>query len=117
MPVWTVRLTAAATADFENILRWTVEHFGEAQARTYSETISSALTDLTGGPTVIGVKRRGEILRGICTLHVSRNHRKGRHFILFRATQKRGGEVIEVLRILHDAMEFVRHLPSADESP
>jgi len=29
---WTVRLTAAGEADFEEILRWTIEQFGEAQA-------------------------------------------------------------------------------------
>ena len=62
---WTVRLTAAAEADFEENLRWTVDQFGEAQARIYAGTISAALNDLAAGPTVVGAKKRDDILRGL----------------------------------------------------
>ena len=51
---WPVRLTAAAEADFEDILRWTVGQFGKAQARVYAATLSAALEALTAGPTVPG---------------------------------------------------------------
>ena len=60
---WPVRLTAAAEADFEEILRWTVDQFGEAQARIYAGTVSAALNDLAAGPTVIGAKKRDDILK------------------------------------------------------
>ncbi len=86
---WTVRLTAAAEADFEDILRWTVGRFGEAQARIYAETLSAALNDLG---------------------------RKGSHFVMFRVGRAPDREVIEVLRLLHDAMDLQRHLPPAEES-
>ena len=33
---WQVRLTAVAEADFQDILRWTLDHFGAAQARAYA---------------------------------------------------------------------------------
>ena len=112
---WTVRLTAAAEADFEEILRWTVDQFGEAQARIYAETISAALNDLAAGPTVVGARKRDDILKGIFTLHVARKGRKGRHFVMFRVGRAPDREVIEVLRLLHDAMDLQRHLPTAEE--
>lgn len=112
---WTVHLTAAAEADFEEILRWTVDQFGEAQARIYAETISAALKDLAAGPTVVGARKRDDILKGIFTLHVARNSRKGRHFVMFRVGRAPDDDVIKVLRLLHDAMDLQRHLPPADE--
>jgi len=113
---WAVRLTAAAEADFEEILRWTVAEFGEAQARTYAETLSAALNDITAGPTVLGAKKRDDILKGLFTIHVARMGRKGRHFVMFRVGRAPDQDVIEVLRFLHDAMDLQRHLPPADES-
>lgn len=73
---WTVRLTAAAEADFRDILRWTVEQLGETQARVYAETLSAALEALTAGPTVIGVKARDDIAKGPFALHLARQGRK-----------------------------------------
>ena len=49
---WRVRLTAAAAADLQNILRWTTGHFGETQARLYGDTLARALELLTEGPRV-----------------------------------------------------------------
>ena len=108
---WTVRLSAAAEADYRQILRWTMENFGSAQARSYAGTLSSALQALNAGPSIIGVKARPEIGDNIHTLHVARNGRKGRHFVMFRVGSIQGGDVIDVLRLLHDAMELERYLP------
>jgi len=113
---WPVRLAAAAEADFQDILHWTVGQFGEAQARVYAETLSAALDALTAGPTVLGAKARDDIAKGLFTLHVARRGRRGRHFVMFRIGQDRGREVIEVLRLLHDAMDLPRHLPPIDET-
>jgi toxin ParE1/3/4 len=113
---WTVRLTAAAEADFEEILRWTVDQFGKAQARIYAETISAALNDLAAGSTIVGARKRDDILKGIFTLHVARKNRKGRHIVMFRVGRTPDHEVIEVLRLHHDAMDLQRHLPPAEES-
>lgn len=111
---WTVRLTAAAEADFQRILRWTKEQFGEAQAHVYTEALSMALETLAAGPTVIGVRARDDIAKGLFSLHVARAGRKGRHFVMLRIAKER--EVIEILRILHDSMDLPRHLSSTDES-
>ena len=113
---WTVQLTAAADEDFLEILRWTLVQFGERQAHAYSETLSTTLSDLAAGPSVPGVKPRDEIAKGIHSIHVARKGRKGRHFVLFRIAGAKGSERIEVLRILHDAMDLPRHLPPSDDS-
>ena len=113
---WTVRLSAVAEADFRQILRWTVDNFGSAQARVYADTLSSALKALCAGPTIIGAKERPEIGNNIHTLHVARNGRKGRHFVMFRVGSIQAGNVIDVLRLLHDSMDLERHLPPAEHS-
>ena len=113
---WTVRLSAAAEADYRQILRWTVENFGSAQARNYADTLSSALKALNAGPAIIGVKERPEIGNNIHTLHVARKGRKGRHFLMFRVGNIQGQNVIDVLRLLHDSMDLKRHLPSAERN-
>lgn len=112
---WTVRLSSAAEADYQKILRWTVENFGMAQARHYADTLSSALKALSAGPAIIGVKERPEIGNNIRTLHVARNGRKGRHFVMFRVGSIQGRDVIDVLRLLHDSMDLERHLPPTEQ--
>lgn len=109
---WTVRLTAAAETDFERIVQWTLDQFGDAQALVYAETVSMAIEALSEGPSVIGAKPRSEILKGLFSLHVARHGRKGRHFTTFRMAP--AGNAIEVLRILHDSIDFARHVGHPD---
>ena len=107
-----MRIAAAAEADFEAIMAWTLKQFGDIQARIYAETLSSAVQALADGPTQPGIKLRPEIGRDLFTMHVARNGRKGRHFVLFRADAV--SRQLDVLRILHDSMDLARHRP-ADE--
>lgn len=111
---WTIRLSASAAADYREILRWTVKNFGTAQARIYADTLASALRALRAGPAIIGVKERPEIGSGIRTLHVARNGRKGRHFVMFRISRDQERKGIDVLRLLHDSMDLERHLPPTE---
>jgi|TARA_Y100000031_G_C8152375_1_gene352984 toxin ParE1/3/4 len=111
---WQVRLSAAAETDFQNIVRWTSEHFGEGQAHAYADTLSLAIEALTDGPRIIGAKERDEIAKGIFTLHVARGGRKGRHFVMYRVEAPTEPPVVDVLRLLHDSMDFTRHLPSPE---
>lgn len=109
---WTVRLGALAEQDYADILQWTARTFGVAQAELYAETIALALQALQDGPEIAGAKTRDEILPGIRTLHTARQGRKGRHFVVFRVS---ADQVIDVLRVLHDAMDLARHIPSAND--
>lgn len=113
---WTIRHTGTADADIGKILRWATQRFGEAQAPVYAQTLFSAIEALAiGGPATLGTKARDEIGKGLLTLHVARQGRKGRHFLLFRVGRDHAkGNVIELLRVLHDAMDLPRHLPPED---
>ena len=82
-----VRLAAAAEADIQDILRWTLEQFGPSQAKSYAETLSASLEALAVGPAVMGAKARNDIAKGLFTLHVARDGRNGRHFVMFRIGQ------------------------------
>lgn len=113
---WTIRLAEVAGQDYQAILSWTVEHFGRAQAKAYSKTLSSAFQDLAQGPSLTGVRPREDIGPGIHTLHVGRHGRKGQHLVVFRVSPSTEASVIEVLRLLHDSMDLPRHLPAASES-
>lgn len=109
---WAVRLTKAAESDYQSIIVWTLREFGDLQARTYADTLSVALMALTAGPTTVGAKERSEIGRGLFTFHVARDGHKGRHFVLFRIGPEKSQRHIEVLRLLHDAMDLKRHAPN-----
>ncbi len=107
---WTVGLAQQARQDFSSILHWRTEHFGRRQARDYGATLRSALKALADGSGIIGCRFHEELGPGILSLHVARQGRKGRHFILLRANAET--KTIEVLRILHDSMDLARHLDS-----
>lgn len=109
---WRIRLSAAAEADFEQILQWTAEHFGEDQADVYAQTLVAALDALKEGPSLPGVKARDDVSEGVFTLHAARSGRKARHLVVCRIESDGVGKIIQVLRILHDAMDVQRHLPS-----
>ena len=106
---WSIRLTRTAENDFQHILRWTVSRFGRRQGRAYAKTLSLALSDLSNGPDILGAKQRDEIGPGIYTLHIARNGRRGRHFVIFRVNHSSAIPTIDVLRILHETMDLVRH--------
>ena len=111
---WRVRLGAAAELDFANILKWTTENFGARQSRRYRDTLVQAIGELADGPHIVGSKARDEIMPGLRMLHVTRRRRRGRHFLLYRASH---GAITDIIRILH-GMDLQRHLPShRDEKP
>ena len=107
-PAWTVRLAAKAEHDLLDALVWTTDQFGALQADDYLETLTLALEALTDGPNIVGSKVRDDIGLGIRTLHVARLGRKGRHLVVFRLAD---GQVIDVIRLLHDSMDLAKHLP------
>jgi|SRR6266404_4349411 len=108
---WQVRLTATAESDFQNIIAWILEQFGDRQAHIYADTISAALPALTAGPTTVGARERTEIGKGLFTLHVAQGGHKGSHFVLFRVGPNKSQRQIEILRLLHDAMDLRLHIP------
>jgi toxin ParE1/3/4 len=103
---WTVRLSDTAEADYDEILLWTARRFGATQATSYGRLIATALAHMVCGPKVAGARRRDEIGAGVLSLHIGR---RARHIVLFRVGSE-AVRTIDVLRILHDAMDVVRHV-------
>ena len=112
-----LHLTGPARQDIAAIDRYTVRTFGEPAADRYAMLIRRALLDIQDDPNRPGVKGRPEALNPDVRLyHLSSSRervsgqpvKEPRHFIAFR--QK--AEVIEILRVLHDSRDMVRHLPA-----
>jgi toxin ParE1/3/4 len=106
---WRVRLSDLADTDFQGILLWTENRFGEEQARIYEEALIAILASLSEGPSTPGARSRPEVGKGLHTLHVAGTRRRARHLVLFRVV---GDGLIEIVRILHDGMDLARHLPT-----
>ena len=105
---WKIRLSQAAETDFAQILRTTLDSFGQRQVEIYRATLLDALAALALGPDAPGSAPRDEILPGLRSLHVARQGRRGRHFIMYRASN---GNTIDIVRILYDGLELANHIP------
>jgi toxin ParE1/3/4 len=101
-----------AQADIVNMLAWTTHRFGiQAHAR-YEQLLSTALRDLLAEPERVGSADRPELGEGVRSYHLRHSRKQSnvarpRHLILYRIAD---GGIVEVGRILHDAMELERHV-------
>jgi toxin ParE1/3/4 len=102
---WRVRIAARAEQDLMEILRWARSNLGTRQAELYSEVIFASIRELERGPDIAGAKDCGDVAPGLRSIRVARNGRRGSHVVFFRGR----ASVIEILRILHEAMDFARH--------
>jgi toxin ParE1/3/4 len=112
-------LSPSAEEDVDEILKWSAEHFGEAASLRYESLIVQGIADIVENPHRTGVHRRVEVVPEARTYHLqnSRHHipadlgrvQVPRHFLLFRV---RDDGVVEVGRVLHDSMDWSRHLPA-----
>jgi toxin ParE1/3/4 len=87
-----------------------VRRFGALQAAAYGDLLAVALARPARGPAIAGVQQRDEIGTGLRALHIGR---RGRHVILFRIGSE-PERTIDVVRILHDAMDLARRVPQED---
>jgi toxin ParE1/3/4 len=118
-PSYQLHIAKAAQDDIAQTLEWTVQAFGTLGLKRYETLIRAALSDLAANPSRIGVRIRDDIGAAICTYHLASSRRrtstgslvaKPRHLIVFRVV----GNVVQVARLLHDAMDFVQHAPEDD---
>ena len=105
--LWRIRLTGPAQADFRSAVRSSRKQFGAKHASIYRQAILRVLADLTTGPNLPGSKSRDDLLPGLRSVRVARHQKRSPHVALYRVSEP---GVIEVLRILHGAMDFARHL-------
>ena len=91
-------LTSRADADLEEIWDYTDQNWGRTQAHAYLAQLENRMIALAQHPTI--GRKRFDLPGAPMCFH------EGRHVIFYRPTH----EGIEVLRVLHDAMDFSRHL-------
>lgn len=113
------RLSNAAQADIVNILAWTQEHFGEAARLRYERLLVTALRDIALGPNRTGSISRPELGHDVRSYHLRHSRDRARdesgivhrprHFLLYRFAR---ADMVGIGRVLHDAMEIERHLPT-----
>ncbi len=100
-------LAASARRDIADALRQSDRRWGSGQREKYRSLIESALGELLEHPQHPASRARDEIRSGIRTLHIGRRGRPARHFVVYRATPEGN---IQVIRLLHDAMELSKAL-------
>jgi toxin ParE1/3/4 len=111
-------LAPSARSDIHAALIWSRERFGERAAERYRDLIEQALRDIVADPERPGSSERPDLARGVRAYHLmfSRDRARGpsgvvrrpRHFLVYR---RRDENVIDVVRVLHDARELDRHMP------
>lgn len=105
--LWNVRLSKRAAQDYVEAIRWSHQRFGKGQAQIYAQVLTKAVDALREGPELGDVRTRDDIGPGIKMLHVGRQGQRGRHFIVFRLSST---NTIDIVRILHDSMDFSAHV-------
>ena len=111
-----------AQADIVNVLAWTAQRFGDQTSPRYEQLLSNALRDLCTEPLRLGHPARPELSDGVRSYHLRHSRKRSditrtRHLILYRIA---GDSIVEVGRVLHDAIELERHVvfdfPSGSET-
>ncbi|MEO5713839.1 MAG: type II toxin-antitoxin system RelE/ParE family toxin [Luteolibacter sp.] len=95
-------LTEAALADLKAIRDYTLENWGADQEERYLDSLWAKFEIILAD---LGRYRIRQDLFPDCRITV-----EGSHVILFRAGEKN----LEIVRILHRAMDFKRHLPPSE---
>ncbi|WP_341962558.1 type II toxin-antitoxin system RelE/ParE family toxin [Pseudomonas sp. RC10] len=112
------RISQTALSDITDILRHSQVQFGSDARLRYQALLQAAIGDIARTPARIGSSIRDEIAPGLRSFHLiySRTRaatvhglvQKPRHVVFYRVAND---HVIEIVRILHDAMEARLHLP------
>jgi toxin ParE1/3/4 len=110
---WYIKLSSVAKSDIESALDWTVREFGESKHDEYVDLIGLALSEIAVEPDGLGARKGPELHRDARVFHIGRPGKRARHLLVYRI---RPGGVVEVARLLHDAMDLKRHLPEGFES-
>jgi toxin ParE1/3/4 len=112
-----VRLSPRAAGDLVDVLQWSLDAFGTLAAQRYEQLLYRALADLAADPHRAGVKSREDLRSGLYSYHLYYSRRRGRgnvlvsrprHAVFFTVRP----DLIDVIRILHDAMDRGGNLPS-----
>jgi toxin ParE1/3/4 len=99
-----LEFTKAAASDLQSIRSYTFETWGAEQEQCYLDDLWKKFEEILADPT--RWRQREDLFPG-CRIAA-----QGKHVILFRTE----GAILQIVRILHSAMDFPRHLPGERES-
>ena len=94
-----------AKRDIAEVLAYTRERWGTERAFAYATLIREALEAIAADPGI--GKPRGELRPGVVAHHIARRGRPARHLLFYRVS---ASGTVEIIRFLHDSMDFERHL-------
>lgn len=109
-------VTQAARTDVAAIVRWSWGSFGEAASLRYEALANQALDDLKTDPDRIGVQTQATPGGSFRTYYLKFSRKnvigieavqRPRHYFVYRVK----GDLVEILRLVHDAQDLERHLP------
>jgi toxin ParE1/3/4 len=92
-----VKITPKALDDLREISRYTDKQWGRQQRFKYIKQLKNRFSYLAKRPQ--SGKKRDEIIGSPYSYH------EGRHVIFYQSAT----EGIEIIRVLHDSMDFPRH--------
>jgi toxin ParE1/3/4 len=96
-----LELTPAALADLRSIRAYTLERWGPTQEMAYLDQMWEKFETLLADSA--HYRSRPELFPG-CQVAA-----EGKHVILFRVNKS----TLQIVRVLHSAMDFKRHLPKS----
>jgi len=95
----TLDLTDAALSDLQSVRAYTLDTWGEEQEEKYLNELWGKFEEILSNPA--RWRYRNDLFPS-CQLATY-----GKHVILFRIE----GEILQIVRVLHSAMDFQRHIP------
>jgi len=95
----TLDFTKAAVSDLQAIRNYTLDNWGTEQEKIYLDSLWAKFEEILAEPQ--RWRTRNDLFPG-CRLAA-----QGKHVVLFRLQ----GSTLQVVRILHSAMDFKRHIP------
>jgi len=98
--------SARAKRDIVEVLQYTAQRWGLEQARVYADLIEEALVAISRDPN--RGRARDELRRGIRSYPIAQPGRPARHVLFYRIDAAGN---IQLVRLLHDSMDFGRHVP------
>lgn len=103
------RLTRAAAADVDAILRDSARMFGPLQRERYAMLLHRAAEWVADEPTRAGSRHRPDIAEGVRSFPaglVAERAGAASHVLYYRPDR----DGVTILRVLHQAMDSLRHL-------
>jgi toxin ParE1/3/4 len=117
--MWRLRLSALAEQDIEEIPAHSEANFGEKARLRYEALLECALDEIATDPERPSVRHRDELGPGVRTYHLfhARNRARTnhgvvkhpRHLPIFQISIP---NILDIGRVLHDAMDLADHLPA-----